>query len=426
MKPVHIFVGGQELIGYTGMTLSRNKNELTGQLSVDLFMGYLPNKPVLDSVLRGKDILVYIGGHLVFSGVIDRREDLSERTSTLSLGPSNYSVSFQCRGKTSVLIDSSHQDETGTMKEPTNREVAERLLEPWGLELDWVADVLPLNRFRFRDGARVVDELQRLAELCSLYMYETRDGKLKVLDKKDTLTGEPIILGQNILSFRTEQSGDQERTEVLVKGQRNDNDVWGADAVLKTMARIRDGSGIGFSPITVQLFGNATDDLIDRRARYEMNKRTSEGKQISVEVFHVQQRSGEPWEIGSIHYVEIPPAGVFGQFEVIGLEHKASGDELTTTVKLAPPPTEDAPASAGMSPLDSLPELPDDGVAGIAARISKYGASELVTSWAKPTLSGVDAIFKLLDVGNQLLMDVSDKSNLPRLTLPPGFKGADE
>lgn len=432
-KPVHIFIDRKELIGYTDFRLKRSKDKMTGELSISVFMGWLPSEPVMGEAVRGSEVLVYIGGHLAFTGFIDRRRDTGARSgspgtsrgdssASFSTGPNEYTVRFTCRGKTKFLIDSSHQNQETTILRPTNRSVFGDLVRPWDIDVEWEADEIDLHRVRLRDGARVVDELQRVAEQCSLFVYETRDGKLKVVDGPGAGTGEAIALGANILSFSTDQAADWERSQVLVKGQRTEPGQWRpGEAILNTLKNVEDTTVAAFSPITVQHYGNATSDLLDRRAQYEANKRAAVAKRIQVEVFHVQQTDRKPWDLGVKHYVEIPPAGVFGEFEVVDLEYMIDNDKnLKTSLTLAPVPIKKATGGSAKAPLSSLPEVVDDP--GISNK-AKVGADKAFTEpWQGPRLQEIDLPSDTKSI-DKVLDGVKSVGAAPPSSLPENFAG---
>lgn len=362
-KPVRVFIDSRELIGYTSLSLQRSKDQMTGSLTISIFMGWIPKGPLEFDAGKGQSITIYIGGHLAFNGVIDSRVGQGTRsgeydsTRSLTIGADEYTVTFTARGKTKYLIDSSHQHPTGTMIRPTNRDVFEKLLEPWGIDLVWEADVIDLDRIRFRDGGRVVDEIRRIAAQCSLYVYEDVQGRMNVSDKVGTVTGEPIVLGRNILSFSTDQSEGSERSQITVKGQLTSPESWGESAVIPTIKTVKDSVVESFIPIVVQLFGNATPELIDRRIQYEANKRTSKSKKVTVEMFHVQQTDGRPWDIGGLHLVSIPPDGVNDLMEITDLTYNVGINSLTTTITLSPPPAK--AKSNGDGPRGILSDVPE-------------------------------------------------------------------
>ena len=216
MKPVVITVGGSELTTWTEMTLTRSKEELTGSLSVSIFAGAMPSGPIARAAAAGAEIQVYVGGQLAFFGTVDSRKGTGSKkgkegteennkepsgtTMSTNIGPDEYTIKLTARGKTKRLIDSSHQHPTTNMLKPTTKEVVEKLLEPFKVQTDWKGEVIKLDKQRFRDGARVVDELNRvMCENC-YFMYESRDGKLVVTDGTPyTQSGDPYP-GVNILS----------------------------------------------------------------------------------------------------------------------------------------------------------------------------------------------------------------------------------
>lgn len=432
VKPVHIFVDRKELIGFTSLRLRRSKNEMTGELTIDVFMGWLPTEPVMIDATTNREVLVYIGGHLAFTGFIDRRMDTSFKKNdkvdrNLNIGPDSYNVTFTCRGKTRDMIDSSHQHPTGTFLRPSNRSAFEDLTAPFGTELEWEADEIDLDKVRLRDGGRVADELQRLCEQTSLYVYETRDGKLKVLDGSEAKTGEPLILGQNILNFQTDQAVDVQRNRVEVKGQRIETDVWGESAVVPTRATTEDSTVERFAPETVQVYGNATDEILARRVEFEINKRASQAKQVEVDVFHVQQTDLVPWDLGTIHYVEIPPAGVFDLMEVTELTYEVQADStIQTKLVLAPAPVKFSKATGSTVFLADVAEV-DDQAAVAATRRARSAVSfgtGAGQSWSGPQFNPVENIVtQLVTTAREFLGDVSGQDDQPApLELPPGYE----
>jgi prophage tail gpP-like protein len=389
-KPVRIFIDRKELIGYTSATLNRVKDQMTGTLTVELFMGYMPNSPMLVEATKGKEILVYVGNMLAFTGVVDRRTDKGDKTeggtTNLSIGADSYTVTFTARGKTKYLVDSSHQHPTGTILRTTNKAAFELLIAPWDIALIWEADVISLDRVRLRDGGRVIDELQRLCLQCSLYMHETSNGSLRVTDAAGSTAGESIALGTNILRFQTDQSEDADRSEVTVKGQLTDVKSWGTAAVIPTVATVINDGLANFSPITVQLFGNATPELIQKRAQYEVNRRSATSKRVEVDVFHVQQSTGAAWDIGALHQVRIPPAGVNDLLEVIELTYNVGVDSLTTSLVLSPPPFKAAKAGGFMGAVGDKPGSAGWTKPGISI---KGAATATVGATANNFLGGV-------------------------------------
>ncbi|MBO4228454.1 phage baseplate assembly protein, partial [Bradyrhizobium neotropicale] len=368
MKPVVITVGGSALENWTEMTLQRSKDELTGSLSVTIFAGAMPPTPMARSAMAGAEIQVYIAGQLAFTGTVDKRqgtgakhgkdgtaqdnqETKGESSMSVNIGPNEYTIKLSARGKTKRLIDSSHQHPTTNMLKPTTKEVVEKLVEPWKTQVEWKGETIKLDKMRFRDGARVVDELHRVAMENCYFMYETRDGKLRVTDGVGSDSGgggDALILGQNILTFSAEQSEDEAKSKIKVKGQRSEKKKWGEEALLKTFKEVQDSWVKDFVPQTVQHYGDADDKTLERRARFEANKRNTESKKITLEVFHVQTPSGQPWDIGNTHYVEVPPEGIFDVFECTELTYTVDAEKtLKTTLVLSPPPSGGAGGGGG-------------------------------------------------------------------------------
>jgi prophage tail gpP-like protein len=438
MKPVVITIGGGELTNWTEMTLQRSKDELTGSLSVSIFAGAMPPSPLIRQAKAGAEIQVYIAGQLAFTGSIDKRqgsgakkgekgtraggEDNHGGSMSVSIGPNEYTIKLSARGKTKRLIDSSHQHPTTNMLKPTTKEVVEKLVEPWKTQVEWKGEVIKLDKQRFRDGARVVDELHRVALENCYFMYETRDGKLRVTDGvgSESGGGDALILGQNILTFSAEQSEDEAKSKVKVKGQRSDKDKWGEEALLKTFKEVQDSWVKDFVPLTVQHYGDADDKTLERRARFEMNKRSTESKKITIDVFHVQTPSGQPWDIGNTHYVEVPPEGIFDVFECTELTYHVNAEkELKTTLTLSPPPSGGSGGSGGGFGLSSLPLNMGQ------ARRNQSGvtmvADQFPAPWSSPMLGDLPLMTLVEAAALPPKEETEEPPRQPPLVLPPWF-----
>jgi prophage tail gpP-like protein len=351
MKPFRIFLDGSELTQYTGASLRRSKQDLTGSFQCQVFFNYVPDRPVMVSALRGRDVTVYVGGQIAFFGALDKRSGNGVGKTTdqfqgsdisTSIEPNSYNVSLSARGKTKYLISGSHQHKTGTMIKPSTRKAVEEVLKGYSVELDWKAGTVDLERLVLRDGNNVLYELQRIANENGHYFYEGRDGKL-VFEDMPTRNGDDLILGRNILRFSADQSEEHDRSRIVVKGQRTNKTVWGEEAVLNVMKAAKKGGLETDVPLIVQHYGDATPEALDRRAKFEADKRNAQSLKVNVDVFHVQTPSGAPWDLGTLHYVEVPPEGVFDVLECVEIEYQVDAQgTLKTSLTLAPPPSNDS------------------------------------------------------------------------------------
>jgi len=452
MKPVVITIGGSELTTWTEMTLERKKDDLTGSLSVTIFAGAVPSIPMVQAAKAGAEILCYIAGQLAFTGTVDARkgtgskkgkegtakessESKGEAKASVSIGPNEYTIKLSARGKTKRLIDSSHQHPTTNMMQPTTKEVVDKLVEPWKVQVEWKAETIKLDKQRFRDGARVVDELHRVGLENCYFMYETRDGKLRVTDGvgSESGSGDALILGQNILTFSAEQSEDEAKSKIKVKGQRTKKDKWGKKALEKTFKTQKNSSVKSKNELTVQMYGDATDKALERRGRFEMNKRNSKSKKITIEVFHVQTPSGQPWDIGNTHYVEVPPEGIFDMFECTELTYHVNAEkELKTTLTLSPPPSGGAGGEGGGGGgfgLSSLTSMMGIGSARRSQAGVTMSAEAYPDPWGPPMLSELPVISLVEEAAKAATepkKDEEEEEQPPPLTLPYWFGDKDE
>lgn len=350
-----IYIGGQQLEGFTSASLTREKENLTGNLNVTVFFGYVPNQPLIRQAVAGAEVIVQVAGQTVFTGEVDSRNgkglknqdtsaESSKTSASSSIGPDSYEVTISARGKTKVLVDSSHKHETTNLLKPTDKKVVEELLANHEIALDWQGEIVDLDKVRLRDGSPIIEELRRVAAENAHYIYEDKDGKLRVTDGP-VGTGDPIILGENILTFSAEQTQEFSKSEIEVKGHFINKEKRGIEKVKDRIVKITDRWVKSNVPLVIQHYGNGTDEELERRGRFEADKRTQDAKNVTVTVFHVQSQSGAIWDIGTEHYVEVPPEGLFESMECIRVVYNVDKEKLTTTLTLAPPPQKNVSGS---------------------------------------------------------------------------------
>ncbi len=267
-----------------------------------------------------------------------KEDDKDDKTfsRSVSIGKDAYSITITARGKTKRLIDSSHDHETGTMKDVKPTDIVRRLAKNFKVEIDDQAgEAEKIEKARFRDGASPLSEIVRFTRPHNLLAYETREGKLKVAKPEDQPSGVDLVMGENILEFSAEQGEDQENSEITVKGQRTGSKNHGKDAIQRKKTAKQSGNSEDYAPYTVQLDGDATDERLKKRLELENRQRQEASKTITVDVFHVQNDKGDPWDIDVKHYVECPPENIYEVMIVDELEYDVQNkDTIKTSLTL--------------------------------------------------------------------------------------------
>lgn len=418
MKPFAIYLGGLELEGWTSASLDRSKEEMTGSLQIDMFFSYVPTMPIQTAAGVSTEITVFVGGYIAFRGTIDKRTGAGpgNQLGSRTIGPEEYAVSITARGKTKTLVDGSHSHPTTNMMQPTTKEVVEKLIENRDVQLEWLASEVKLDKQRLRDGALIGDELRRIASENAHFMYETRDGKLRVTDDVGPLVGDALILGKNIISFSATQAEDEDRSEIRIKGQRTKKDQWGEAAVLNTFTTITNGRSTNKAPTVIQHYGDADDETLERRARFEANNRMAASREVNVKVFHVQP-DGNPWDIGNLHYVEVPCEGVFDMMECTGISYELTPESANTTLRLSPAPSTGITGGGNFTGLGSLNKLVTDLMLLGANRKAQMGVvtqpGQYPASWGGPALSIADAALSIFNKVPPTLLQLAGEDKPP-------------
>lgn len=338
---ITIFAGGNRLNGWTDVSVTRSRSSLTGEARITVFLDWLPETPPLGNTYGGTDIAIYTGAHLFFTGTVSRRNDsaFAEPATTSTISKNTFRTSITCRGVAATLVDSAQPTITDSLSNTTASNIARIMLEPYGIALDWRATDATIPIWRFRIGARIVDELQRLSEYTGLYFRESERGT--VIAEDGTIPsgfGADLVLGSNIMQMDVSDNMDAERQVVSAVGQRTVPELWGKSAILNNIISAADSTVNGNTVAVVQLYGDATAEALDRRVKYEMARRASAGRRVSVTVFGVTQPDGSPWQVGARHMLHAPQAGVSGLFEAESVTVSASAKgNYQTTIELVPP-----------------------------------------------------------------------------------------
>ena len=127
----------------------------------------------------------------------------------------------------------------------------------------------------------------------------------------------------------------------------------------------------------------------------------AESKSVNIEVFGVQA-NGEPWDVGNIHYVEIPPEGIFDPMECTSLSYVVDASStLKTTLTLSPLPSGGVSGGSSGAGFD-MPGLDDIISAGASRRGLALSSVEYPVSWGGPMLSISNPLTSAFTLINQL------------------------
>jgi hypothetical protein len=146
-----------------------------------------------------------------------------------------------------------------------------------------------------------------------------------------------------------------------------------------------------------------------------MNARAAKSKKIEIEVFHVQSQGG-PWDIGNMHYVEVPPEGIFDMFECTDLTYTVNADKtIKTSLTLSPPPSAGGGEGFGLGSIN----FNTGGARRSQSNISMV-AGQFPEPWLPPDLS-VMPFMSAAESLTQMAKNEPEQPQPPPTTLPPWF-----
>jgi prophage tail gpP-like protein len=294
-------------------------------------MGLFPPKPgeiIFDIIAPSDVIKVYIDGGIAFTGSVDEIP--------FSGDASSAAISVDARGKTKALVDASHKHKTGQIKGTSSKKAIEQLCKDCEIDVDFIGEDQEIKSWTLSDGNYTDYEIDKIATENGHYVYEDKQGRLRVTDDTARQSGRDLYVGQDsILSFSGKLSEGIAKAEITVKGKRTDPEVRGKARFNESLVKIKDKSVKTKSRVTIHHFGDGTKKSLERRAKFEAGKRAATTKSLTVDVFGASAE----WDIGLLHNISIPMFDVNDQFECVGIDYEWGATSCKTTLQFAPPPT---------------------------------------------------------------------------------------
>lgn len=297
MPDLALIISGSPYGGWERARVRRALNQLAGSFSLTLSDRW-PGQPQRQALKRGAPCVLEADGRPLITGYLDEV--------SISYSAEAHTISAQGRDKTADLVDCCHQGEECQWTDITLLEIAQRLCQPFAIEVLAQSDVGdPFPAISYGQGETIFSLLARLARLRGLLVASDGRGRLVFSAAAQQRASGVLRLGQNIKAARMRVSERERFSRYLVKGQGQTSGPAAPPLGLGDEEAKEAGSpqgeaadpGVGrHRPLTILAEAAGDRASFERRARWEAVTRAGRSQAIDYTVAGWGPGPGKLWE----------------------------------------------------------------------------------------------------------------------------------
>jgi len=294
-EDVTLTVGGSALRGFQEINVTRSAKDA----SIPFAMKATNPSWTQDAFnLRlGAAVQVRAGADLMADGYIDDYAgDHGEGGS--------HEVRVSGRSKSQDAVDCPPaKHKTGRVEKKTLLDAAKEFDE-FGVGFTADVPLKPIDKIQRNPNETVFDTLERYARRDGLLLMGEPDGKIKITRAGEKRIAGALVEGQPpIKSFKVQFTAKDKRSPVVARGQR----AIGVDKKSMRQEVQEYDSSVGrYRPVILFVEGDADDEKLRKRAKWESSRRSGESCSVSVTVFGWRDSSGKLWEPGRLMAIYFP------------------------------------------------------------------------------------------------------------------------
>lgn len=311
MSDLILQVDGQRYDGWKRIQVQRGIEQLSGIFEISCADRWAIQRLPLP-VLRGKACTVEIAGKTVITGFID--------SAAPYYSARGHELVISGRDATGDLVDSSARTDGGGWVGRSLKQIAEGLCRPHGIKVivDASAAKDADKVFLYQHlqiGETCAEALGRLARIRGVLLVSDGLGSLVITRAGKTRASTRLVLGQNILEARGEDSDMDRFHEYRVIAQAREDDNHTGAIAQQIGAAVYD-TGVRKGRFLIIDPHDATDRAgCQQLAAWNRSTRAARGAQVRYTVRHWLDGSG-PWQPNSIVSVDDPWARFNGDYLV--------------------------------------------------------------------------------------------------------------
>ncbi len=338
-----LIVGGRVLSGWSSIRVTRGIERCPSDFDIQMTELY-PGDVGAFVIQPGDACQVKLGNDLVITGYVDRFIP--------AIDAGSHSIRVLGRSKCADLVDCDAEWPGGQISAASALAIARKLAEPYGKFSDGqpsnpitvttdVTDIGPtIPQFNLILGEKAFDIIERVCRYSALLAYDLPDGNLFLTRVGSREAASGFKQGVNVQSASIAYSIDQRYSEVLTFIQSIDTfgDL-GDDGNL--IATVTDRNVVRHRrKVVIAETGDSNFSVAQRRADWEVARRSGRSRQLSVKTDGWRDESGALYEPNTLVSVDFPALKLAPSKWLINEVTYARDEENGTTCELTIMPPE--------------------------------------------------------------------------------------
>lgn len=278
---------------------------------------------------------IYVDDILVITGYLDEVKPQYDA--------SKHEIIFSGRSKTCDLVDCSAIFETGQIINGTAKEIIQKIIAPFKIDLIYQADANPtIPDFQLQQGETAACAIERICNMAQLVYTDDAEGRL-VIAKIGTGTSSAKLVHNvdfpeqnNILSCDCTFSHRDIFSDYIVKSQTAGTDFISGEDISGIEGTISDSDVKRYRPLVLLAESAMDGEAAQKRAIWERANRRGRILDLSYTVYGWHTGGGKLWEPNSFINVNDDFAIINGKILISSVNFTA-GTGTTTSLSVAPP-----------------------------------------------------------------------------------------
>lgn len=326
-----LIVGNRRIQGWQAVRVTRGIERLPSDFDLLMTERY-PGELSSFVIQPGDACQVLLGDDLVITGYVERFMP--------SLSGTSHSIRVQGRGKCCDLVDCAAEWPNNQISNCSVLQMASKLAQPYGITVSTQSDVggvVPQINFMY--GERAFDLIERVCRWRALLAYDDVDGNLVLSRVGVNEMASGFTEGQNVQSASFLWGMDQRYSEV--QAYRVALDVLHDTGDTGNLILTANDPNVPRHRryVVVAESGDAYDEVITKRAHWEVARRLGRSYQLRVTVDSWRDSAGTLWTPNSLAPIYLPSLKLDKNMWVIG-EVTWTLDERGTSANLLLMPPE--------------------------------------------------------------------------------------
>ncbi|RDU99236.1 phage baseplate assembly protein [Trinickia dinghuensis] len=321
-----LVAGAQAVSGWTDVHVTRGIERCPSDFSLGLTEAY-PGETEEVVVQAGDPFQLMIGQDRIITGYIDDYVPEYDADS--------HSISATGRGKCQDLVDCSAVWPNGQISGTSALDVASKLAAHYGINVTCdIENLPPIPQFNLFIGESAYDIIERISRYSQLLVYEDPYGDLLLTQAHQTMHVGGVAEGVNVQHARVRYSASQRFSKYTVFTQSVET-FTDAGIGANVIVSVEDvGVQRTRERFIVAEAVQGYEDLANRRAVWEMNRRIARAAEIVVTTDGWRDGGGTLWTPNTLIPVTLPKLKIVNEVWLLGEVTYIRNEEEGTIAEL--------------------------------------------------------------------------------------------